>query len=100
MEHTTIVTKNGIKVPEYNITAAKIIDKTIVLSGKSNSGKTTMVKYLMSLLKDYIPVAFVVSPTEPSNKSYEKFIDRTLIHFDLAPYKDGSNFLQSLWEWQ
>ena len=29
----------------------------------------------MSLLKDYIPVAFVVSPTEPSNKSYEKFID-------------------------
>ena len=98
----TLVTKDGKRVPEFSSNANKYLNKSIVLYGKSNSGKTTIVKYILFLLKPYVPIAFVISPTEPSNRAYEDFIDKTLIHYDLAIDKkqEDAGFLDKFWAWQ
>lgn len=95
-----IILKDGKTIPEFTLTASKLLDKTIVIYGKSNSGKTVIVKNILKVLKDYIPIPFVISPTEPANRSYESFIDKTLIHYDLGLDKKDDNFLDKLWEWQ
>lgn len=97
-----VVTKDGKRVPAFSTDHYKFLDKTIVLYGKSNSGKTTIVKYILYLLKNYVPLAFVISPTEPSNHAYEDFIDKTLIHYDLTIDKkeEDSTFLDKFWSWQ
>lgn len=95
-----IVTKDGKRVPELGLTPHRILDRTTVLYGKSNSGKSVFIKYLLKIMKDYVPVAFVVSPTEPANRSYEKFIEKSLIHYELTPpSKDDGGFLEKLWSW-
>jgi len=55
---------------------------------------------MLRVLKDYIPVPIVICPTEPSNRSYEKFIDKTLIHYDVGINKKEEGLLDKLWEWQ
>uniref|UniRef100_A0A6C0LI40 Uncharacterized protein n=1 Tax=viral metagenome TaxID=1070528 RepID=A0A6C0LI40_9ZZZZ len=97
--HNMIITKKGDRIPLLDLKPARLLDRTTVLYGKSNSGKSIFIKYIMKILKDFIPVAFVVSPTEPSNQAYSKFIDKSLIHFDLASAKGEEGFLEKLWAW-
>tara|TARA_B110000908_G_scaffold113440_1_gene133080 strand:+ start:5799 stop:6890 length:1092 start_codon:yes stop_codon:yes gene_type:complete len=97
---STVVTKDGKSIPEFSMNASKLLDKTIVIYGKSNSGKTVIVKNILKALQDYIPVPIVISPTEPSNRSYEKFIDKTLIHYGLTVEKGEEGLLEKIWEWQ
>ena len=99
-DSSTVVTKDGKGIPEFSMSASKLLDKTIVIYGKSNSGKTVIVKNILKVLQDYIPVPIVISPTEPSNRSYEGFIDKTLIHYDLNVEKGEEGLLEKLWEWQ
>lgn len=100
-DSTNIVSKDGKVIPEFSMNASKFLDKSIVIYGKSNSGKTVIVKNILKVLKDYIPVPIVISPTEPSNRSYEKFVDKTLIHYDLGvSTKNEEGLLDKLWEWQ
>mgnify|MGYP006202996457 CR=1 FL=1 len=102
MTDNVVVCRDGKRVPEFTVNPSKFMDKTIVLYGKSNSGKTTLVKFILHTLKDKVPIAFVVSPTEPSNKAYEDFIDRTMIHYDLVidNKHEDQCFLYCLWSWQ
>ena len=95
----TITTKTGKKIPELQLTPHRILDRTSVLYGRSNSGKSVVIKYLLKIVKDYIPVAFVISPTEPANHAYEKFIDKSLIHYDLSVTKGEEGFLDKFWQW-
>ena len=99
-ESNIVISKDGKTIPEFQMNASKLLDKTIVIYGKSNSGKTVIVKNILKILKNYIPIPFVISPTEPANRSYEHFIDKTLIHYDLGLEKKDEAFLEKLWEWQ
>ena len=94
-----IVTKTGSRIPEIALTPNKILDRTIVLYGRSNSGKSVFIKYILKLIRDYVPVAFVISPTEPANRAYEKFVDKSMIHFDLTAAKGEDGFLEKFWQW-
>lgn len=44
--------------------------KTTILYGISGTGKTTIVKWILSLLKKYIPNIIIIAPTDAANKSY------------------------------
>lgn len=94
-----IVTKSGKRIPQLDVKPHLILDRVSVLYGKSNSGKSVFIKYLLKTVKDYIPVAFVISPTEPANRAYEKFIDKSLIHYDLNVTKGEDGFLEKFWHW-
>ena len=79
--------------------SSKLVDKTIVVYGKSASGKSVIIKNIMKALKSEIPTIFVVSPTEASNGAYSNYVDKLLIHYDLKRGKKG-DFLSELIEWQ
>ena len=94
-----ISTKDGFRIPQIDLKPARILDRTTVLYGRSNSGKSVMIKHMLKIVKDYIPVAFVISPTEPANRAYEKFIHSSLIHYDLSSAKGEDGFLEKFWQW-
>jgi hypothetical protein len=56
-------------------------DATCVVCAKRNSGKSVLIKDLLSYHKN-IPFSVVISPTESSNNFYSNFIPKMLIHDD------------------
>ncbi len=100
MTDKCIITKSGKRIPEYILKPNQLLDRLMVIYGKSNSGKSVIIKNLMKILKDDIPLAFVISPTEPSNEAYKGFVDKTLIHYDLKCKRGEEDFLSNLLQWQ
>lgn len=102
----------GQKIPELNLHAKEYIDKTIVIYGPTKTGKTVIVKNIMKIVSNYIDQILVIAPTEPSNRSYEGYVDPALIHYKLYNTNDnGKNgkddwkqhaflFLESIWKRQ
>lgn len=103
-----LYTNKGVKIPELNISPKSYIDKTIVIYGPTKTGKTVITKNIMKYLSDYIDQILIISPTEPSNKSYEGFVDPPLIHYKIYNSDDSKNdwkiqafnFLESIWKRQ
>jgi hypothetical protein len=48
-----------------------IVDKTVVLTAKRNSGKTVLLKYIVSREKNKFSKIFLFCPSEPLNHDYE-----------------------------
>lgn len=107
----TLVTATGRRVPPLPLDHALIIDRSIVIYGPSGSGKSTIVKGLMKILQPVIDQIIVVCPTEPSNKSYEGYVDAPYIHYNpwipdpAKPKKDDGKkgverFLKEIWNRQ
>ena len=104
--HTT----GGRQMPPLTITPSLFLDKTVVLYGPSKTGKTVIIKRIMEELQGHIEQALVIAPTEPSNRSYEGYIDPPFIHYRIYqadpenPKKDdakgGLRFLESIWRRQ
>ena len=65
--------------PHYNNTQD---GSKIVVIGKAGTGKSTLIKYLLHLKSEFIPVGLCVSGTEESNGFYSKnnFIPSLFIH--------------------
>lgn len=106
-----LYTDSGKKIPELNINPKAYIDKTIVIYGPSKTGKTVITKNIMKIVSNYIDQILVIAPSEPSNRSYEGFVDAPFIHYKLSlsssntSKKDDSkerafNFLDSIWQRQ
>ena len=53
----------------------ELINKTICLCAKRNSGKSQLIKYIVSLYEHQFNKIFVVCPSEAINKFYSQFID-------------------------
>ena len=107
----TIISKSGFKIPELKLTPSMLLEKSIVLFGPSKSGKTVLTKHILYTLKDSIDQVIVISPTEPSNKSYEGIVPAPLIHYNLdlpsVPQSTktkgkspGIDFLEMIWKRQ
>jgi len=58
----------------------KVGGSKIVVIGKANTGKSTLIKSLIKAKSDIIPTGMVVSGTEDSNKFYSKFFPDVFIH--------------------
>lgn len=65
----------------------------IVVIGKAGTGKSTLIKYLILLKRNIIPVSMVVSGTEESNNFYSTIIPKQYIHTE---YKEDiiQNFIK------
>ena len=59
------------------------LNKTTVVYGRTNSGKSTIIEEIMYLCKDYIPTVFVIAPTNSSNNAYTDKIPSQFILKDL-----------------
>ena len=102
-----LTTKSGAEIPKLILTPELIIDRTLAIYGPSGTGKTVISKSLMETVRDFIDVAILISPTEPSNGSYARFIDKTCIHYRLylpdpkdkkdTPAKAAMRFLETIW---
>lgn len=108
-----IYTDSGKKIPELNINQSDYVDKTIVIYGPTKTGKTVITKNIMKILNNYIDQILIVAPSEPSNRSYEGFVDQPFIHYKMdisdssqPPSKKedwkekASNFLEAIWKRQ
>ncbi|GHV56941.1 hypothetical protein AGMMS49579_22120 [Spirochaetia bacterium] len=52
----------------------------IVIVGKANTGKSTLIKYLVHVKRNIIPTAVVISGTEDSNRFYSSMFPDLFIH--------------------
>lgn len=102
-----IITNSGKKVPELIANASTFKDKTTAIYGPSKTGKTVITKHIMKLLQGHIEQILIVSPSEPSNRSYEGFVDAPFVHYRLyLPDPDSKRenakagalrFLETIW---
>lgn len=105
-----IVLSNGKELPEFKLTADLFINKLTVLYGPTRSGKTVIVQNILKKLRKHIDQIIVVCPTEPSHKTYEKFVPKPLIHYSLGsvdpsikkdtPKDAACRFLQAIYDRQ
>lgn len=109
-----LYTDSGKKIPELNLNPKAYIDKTIVIYGPSKTGKTVITKNIMKIVNAYIDQILVIAPSEPSNRSYEGFVEAPFIHYKLfisdpnansSSKRDDSKersfaFLESIWKRQ
>jgi hypothetical protein len=103
-----LAASDGSRFPPLAVTAEMVINRTTVIYGPSGSGKTVIAKHLLQVVKEQIPQVLVVSPSEPSNHSYEGYVDAPLVHYSLAlpgkkrttPKRDAIDFLDTLWKRQ
>lgn len=58
----------------------------IVVIGKAGTGKSTLIRYLVLLKSNIIPVAMVVSGTEDSNRFYANIFPEQFIHTEYNEY--------------
>ena len=109
--HGDLRTEKGKRLPRLNVMPAMFIDKTVALYGPSKTGKTVIIKNILKELKDSIEQVLVIAPSEPSNRSYDGFVDPQFIHYRLYmadpanPKKDdgakgGLRFLEAVWKRQ
>ena len=69
--------------------------KVNIFYGESNSGKTVVMLEAMKMLSDYIPVWFIISPTNKSNNSYTDRIPPCCIKYTVK-----IEFLETLYKRQ
>lgn len=76
-----IIAPDGTHIEKLNLHQNQFVDKTTILYGPTGSGKTVVVKSIMEKIKDVVTQGIIVSPSEPTNRSYEGFVDKPLIHY-------------------
>ena len=98
-------------VPELKVSPSLFIDKTIAIYGPSKTGKTVIIKHIMKMVDTFIEQVLIIAPSEPSNRSYEGFVESPFIHYRLYladpknPKKDDGakgalRFLEAVWKRQ
>ena len=55
------------------------LNKTTVIYGRTNSGKSTIIEEIMYLCKEHIPTVFVIAPSNFSNNAYSSKIPEQFI---------------------
>lgn len=104
-------TESGKKIPSLVIGASMFIDRTVAIYGPSKTGKTVITKHIMKAVNGHIEQIIIIAPSEPSNRSYEGFVDPPFIHYRLYladpanPKKDDGakgalRFLEAVWKRQ
>lgn len=110
-EDGCLVTETGKKIPPLQITPALFLDRSLVIYGPSKTGKTVLTKHIMKTVNGFIEQILIISPSEPTNRSYEGFVDPPFIHYRLYladpanPKKDDGvkgalRFLNAVWQRQ
>lgn len=80
---TSIFSKGGREIPEFDKGLDYFLNRSIILYGASNSGKSTIIKDILHLLRKIIPNICVICPTNKLNGSYDGLIPKPLIHSEV-----------------
>lgn len=59
------------------------LNKTTIVYGRTNSGKSTIIEEIMYLCRDFVPTVFVIAPTNSSNNAYTNKIPSQFIRKEL-----------------
>lgn len=62
------------KIRRFPLKRESILNRTVIVYGAPNSGKSTLAKYLLSFIKDDIAVPIVVSATENLNNTFSGWV--------------------------
>jgi ABC-type dipeptide/oligopeptide/nickel transport system ATPase subunit len=60
------------------------LNKCTSLIGPSKTGKTTVIKYIIKILRNYVDQIVIICPTDASSPSYSQFIPSVWIHYTLT----------------
>lgn len=69
-----------IKVKYLEKTAKYYLNRSTILFGASNSGKSTILIEILYLLKDHVPNIFVFAPTAESNNAFDNIVPSPLVY--------------------
>lgn len=59
------------------------LNRTTIVYGRTNSGKSVIIEEIMKLCKDHIPTIFVISPTNSANNTYTNTVPPQCIKKEL-----------------
>ncbi len=71
------------------------LNKTTVLYGSTNSGKTTIIKDIISMLRDEVSITIVFSPTEYITDEYKNTVPDAVVHKEV-----DIKLLENIWSAQ
>ena len=74
--------QNGEQIPYYQKNVRDFLHRTTALFGPSETGKTTIIREILFLLKDVIPILVVIAPSDQSNEAYSSVVPPQCIHDD------------------
>lgn len=75
----SLFSEGGIEITPLEKTLDLFLNRSIMLYGSSNSGKSTIIKDMLFMLKDHIPNILVICPTNKLNHSYNGIVPDQLI---------------------
>ena len=78
-ENNFLRINNGDKINKIDDDYKIYFRRMTLIFGESNTGKTTIVKHILFLLKNYIPITFIVAPTNSSNNAFTNLVPSKLI---------------------
>lgn len=79
MTDKSITLADNTKIKWFKKNYLNYLNKTTIIYGRTNSGKSTIIEEIMYLCKDYIPTVFVIAPTNSSNNAYTNKIPEQFI---------------------
>lgn len=79
----SLFSKGGREIPEFDKGIDYFLNRSIILYGASNSGKSTIIKDILHLVRKHIPNVCVICPTNKLNGSYDGLIPKPLIHSEV-----------------
>lgn len=77
-------TNNLIKLKWMEKDYRYYLNKSTILFGASNSGKSTILLEILYLLKDQVPNIFVFAPTAEENNAFDNIVPKSLVFQELS----------------
>jgi hypothetical protein len=74
--------ENGEEIPYFEKNLKHYLHRTTSLFGPSETGKTTIIREILFLLKDVIPMGIAIAPSDQSNESYTGILPGQCVHDD------------------
>lgn len=85
-KQTSLFSNKGNEIPMFDKNVDYFLNRSIMLYGASNSGKSTIIRDILYSLKKHIPNVCVICPTNKLNGSYDGFIPKPLIHSEVSEH--------------
>jgi hypothetical protein len=94
-----VVRPSGKPIKELKINAINFLNKSTALYGKSNSGKSSVMRDILLQIREYVSMGYVFSMTEDQNDSFKDIVPRAAIFTDFSQ-DDVTKFIIQFWQRQ
>jgi guanylate kinase len=95
-----LVLSDGQIIPRFDHTDFNnLLNQSIIVYGPSQTGKTSLINYLLKSLTNEVAMGWAIAPNEPHNEDYKGVFPIPCIHFD-AEHASVLQFMSDLWDRQ